>query len=142
MVYICTYPFSVSEFQYKKNPPQSSFNKFEEFCTIKILSLRFFPHNLLCQLTLIMVYQTLYKHINFFLIFLSILLDLHFSKFNMKRKTQLRITLELYIWFITHFYINYFLSLDVVPIKLHELGIFPVYLLEMRNKNSGWIKFT
>ena len=102
----------------------------------------FFPHNLLCQLTLIMVYQTLYKHINFFLIFLSILLDLHFSKFNMKRKTQLRITLELYIWFITHFYINYFLSLDVVPIKLHKLGIFPVYLLEMRNKNSGWIKFT
>lgn len=102
----------------------------------------FFPYNLLRQLTLIMVYQTLYKHINFFLIFLSILLDLHFSKFNMKRKTQLRITLELYIWFITHFCINYFLSLDVVPIKLHELGIFPVYLLEMRNKNSGWIKFT
>lgn len=100
----------------------------------------FFPHNLLCQLTLIIVYQTLYKRINFFLIFLSILLDLHFSKFNMKRKTQLRITLELYIWFITQFYIHYFLSL-VVPIKLHELVIFPVYLLEMRNKNSGWIKF-
>lgn len=98
------------------------------------------PHNLLCQLTLIIVYQTLYKRINFFLIFLSILLDLHFSKFNMKRKTQLRITLELYIWFITQFYIHYFLSL-VVPIKLHELVIFPVYLLEMRNKNSGWIKF-
>lgn len=100
----------------------------------------FSPHNLLCQLTLIIVYQTLYKRINFFLIFLSILLDLHFSKFNMKRKTQLRITLELYIWFITQFYIHYFLSL-VVPIKLHELVIFPVYLLEMRNKNSGWIKF-
>lgn len=108
---------------------------------LSMIKLYFSPHNLLCQLTLIIVYQTLYKRINFFLIFLSILLDLHFSKFNMKRKTQLRITLELYIWFITHFYIHYFLSL-VVPIKLHELVIFPVYLLEMRNKNSGWIKFT
>lgn len=108
---------------------------------LSMIQLYFSPHNLLCQLTLIIVYQTLYKCINFFLIFLSILLDLHFSKFNMKRKTQLRITLELYIWFITHFYIHYFLSL-VVPIKLHELVIFPVYLLEMRNKTSGWIKFT
>lgn len=61
MVYICTYPLSISEFQYKKNPPQSSFNKFEEFCTIKILSLRFFFPIIFCIVKMLHSLNILYN---------------------------------------------------------------------------------
>lgn len=40
---ILTGSFSIPGFQYEKNQPQNSLNKFKEFYTMKILSFHFFP---------------------------------------------------------------------------------------------------